>query len=86
MEGTDMPLAETLRRLRQAKDMTQQALAMAAGLSVSAVVQLENGTNKDPRMSTLRGIASALGVSVDTLMSDNGDAAPSRPAKRKRGK
>jgi transcriptional regulator with XRE-family HTH domain len=62
--------------------MTQQAVAVAAGLSVSAVVQLESGTNKDPRMSTLKGIAAALGVTVDELLTDDVPAPP--PEKRKR--
>ena len=29
--------------------------------------------------------ARGLGVTVDALLSDNGDAAPAQPAKRKRG-
>jgi transcriptional regulator with XRE-family HTH domain len=78
-------LARRIRRLREAAGMTQQALAVAAGLSISAVTKLEQGQNEDPRVSTLLALAQALGVRVDDLLGDRADAeaTPKRTTRRK---
>jgi transcriptional regulator with XRE-family HTH domain len=62
-------ISENMKRLRAAAGMTQQSLAIAAALSVSVVSQIEQGTNSDPRMTTLVALARALGVTVDALIS-----------------
>lgn len=62
-------IGQNLKRMRAAAGMTQQGLATAAALSVSVVSQIEQGTNRDPRMTTLVALAGALGVSVDVLVS-----------------
>jgi transcriptional regulator with XRE-family HTH domain len=56
-----------VRGLRSAAGLTQQQLATAAGLSVSLVAQLEQGTTGDPKLSTATALAEALGVSLDVL-------------------
>jgi transcriptional regulator with XRE-family HTH domain len=61
-------VAKNLRRLRDKAGLTQQELAMKAGLSISAVCKLEQGKNTDPRMSTLQAIAKVLGVRVNDLI------------------
>jgi XRE family transcriptional regulator, fatty acid utilization regulator len=76
-----MPIKDKLKELRTAAGMTQQDLAMKAGLSISAVVQLEGGKVPDPRISTLRALARALGVSVDRL-TENDD----EPPRKRKGK
>jgi transcriptional regulator with XRE-family HTH domain len=76
-----MPLKDRLKRLRTAADLTQQDLAMKAGLSISAVVQIESGKIPNPRMDTLRALAKALGVSLDELAGE--EEQPKR--KRKKG-
>jgi transcriptional regulator with XRE-family HTH domain len=75
------PLGKTVRRLRRAAGLTQQGLANAAGLSLSIVVQIERGTNADPRLSTLRGLAKALGCDVADLLGGT----PPTPKRFKRG-
>jgi transcriptional regulator with XRE-family HTH domain len=52
-----------LKRLREGRGLTQQALAVSAGISVSAVVKMEAG-RVDPRWSMVRRLAEALGVKV----------------------
>jgi transcriptional regulator with XRE-family HTH domain len=75
--GLCMPIKDALRRLRKAAGMTQQALAMKAGLSISAVIHIEAGRIPDPRVSTLRALAKALGVPLDELAGeDEPEAAP----------
>jgi transcriptional regulator with XRE-family HTH domain len=58
------------RLRRQAAGLTQQALAVKTGLSVSAVGRFEAGRFPDPRASTLKALAKALGVTLDALVSD----------------
>jgi transcriptional regulator with XRE-family HTH domain len=74
-----IPIGQNVKRLRAAAGMTQQDLAVAAGLSTSVVSQIEQGTNADPRMNTLAALAKALGVSVDELMRE-GPAPPAPQA------
>ena len=61
-----------VKELREARGLSQQALAMAAGLSISVVAQLEQGLRADPRLSTAVALASALGVSMDELLRESG--------------
>jgi transcriptional regulator with XRE-family HTH domain len=77
-----MPLQDKLKALRRAAGLSQEALAVAAGLSGSLVRKIEQGESLDPRMSTLKALAKVLGVSLDELTADDEGEAP----KRKRGK
>ncbi|EIV92886.1 helix-turn-helix domain-containing protein [Frankia sp. QA3] len=52
--------AAVLRELREARSLTQQELAAAAGLSVDAVSALERGRRTQPQPHTVRSLASAL--------------------------
>ncbi len=54
-----------LRTLRQRAGLTQQKLAQAAGLSVSAVGRLEQGGNPSPE--TVAALAHALGIPIKAL-------------------
>ncbi len=62
------PIAKRLKALREMAGMSQQSLAVSAGLSVSLVSQIERGSRVDPRMSTLTALATALGVTLDELV------------------
>jgi transcriptional regulator with XRE-family HTH domain len=85
------PIGANLRKLRRAADLTQQQLAVAAGLSVSVVSQIEQGSNPDPRGSTLAALAASLKVTVDDLLrapsqseaNDDGKPAGKKGQKRK---
>jgi transcriptional regulator with XRE-family HTH domain len=79
-----MAFKDRLRRLRAAAGMTQQELATAAGLAVSAVAQMEAGKIGDPKLSTLKSLAKALGVGLLDL-AENGDEPP-KPARKPKGK
>lgn len=85
MELTMSAVGENLKRLRKAAKKTQQEVAFAAGLSVSIVSQIEQGSNQDPRGSTLRALAGALGTTVDALLSDEAAPNPSAPKRRRKG-
>ena len=70
--------AHTLRRLREDRGMTQEALAYASGLTKSAIQMLEagrsssrdaNGTRpSNPRLSTVYALARALQASPEQLL------------------
>jgi transcriptional regulator with XRE-family HTH domain len=72
-----------LKQLREAAGMSQQELAVAAGLSVSIVSQIERGSRSDPRVSTVLALAKALGVGVEQLAVSEAEA---KPARKPRGK
>lgn len=61
------PLASRVKRLREAAGLSQMGLAVKAGLSLSMIAQVEQGQKVDPRVSTLRAIAEALGATLDEL-------------------
>ena len=58
-------IAKDLRSLRIAKNMTQQALADAAGISRTTLVQIEKG--KDAQLSSIAMAGHVLGVTVGVL-------------------
>lgn len=65
--STDQALAFALRRLRQESGGTQEDVAYSAGLTVGALARIERGTS-NPRWTTVRCIADALGVSLAELV------------------
>lgn len=56
----------TLTRLRLEKGLSQAELAAAIGTSQAAVSRLEAG-EQEPRLTTLRKLASALGVDLNIV-------------------
>ena len=59
-------IGDNLRRVREERLMTQQELADLAGLGVASVVRIENDRT-DPRFSTIKKLAEALGVDPKEL-------------------
>jgi predicted ATPase/DNA-binding XRE family transcriptional regulator len=60
-----LPFGTRLKRERQARGLTQEALAARAGLSARAISDLERGINRAPRRETLRLLAEALQLSAE---------------------
>jgi transcriptional regulator with XRE-family HTH domain len=79
------PIALRLKELREIAGMSQQSLAVSAGVSVSLVSQIERGSRVDPRMSTITALATALGVSLDELVARNGSVSTKCPRGRPQG-
>jgi transcriptional regulator with XRE-family HTH domain len=65
-------LARNLAAARSALGWSQEDLAHAAGVSRATVNQLEGGASakSDPRLSTVAGLATALGISPMLLLLD----------------
>jgi len=62
---TDLQFGALLRRLREAAGLTQEELAVRAGLSRNAVGALERGLRRRPYPHTVRSLAHALGLSEE---------------------
>jgi Zn-dependent peptidase ImmA (M78 family)/DNA-binding XRE family transcriptional regulator len=76
-------IALNLRRLRNAKEVTQESVAEMAGLSRAAYRKIETGKS-EPRVRTLQAIAGALGVSLQDLVAPARELAAVRFRSRKR--
>jgi predicted ATPase/transcriptional regulator with XRE-family HTH domain len=71
-----------LRRLREARGLTQEELADRAGLTAHGVSALERGVRRRPYPHTVRGLADALDASPEeraALLSAALDRAPDAP-------
>ncbi len=64
-----MKFSETLIDLRKEKNLSQQQLARATGLSQSAIAKLEKGRN-EATASTLLRLSRFFGVSVDEMLNE----------------
>ncbi len=60
-------LAMKLKQLRKKRGVTQEAVARKARISLGYLARLEIGRH-DPKVSTLKRIAKALGVPVAELL------------------
>lgn len=64
-------LAENIRKLRTKKGLSQEKLARLADISNNTLIKIEQGIAKEPTITTVTKIASALGVSIDVLVKGN---------------
>lgn len=72
---------ETLRRLRQERGLSQEALAYQAGITRNQYWLIENGkasgrqgstAPSNPRVSTITGLAEVLGVTIADVFTEAG--------------
>src|SRR3712207_250621 len=61
----DLTFGSRLRRLREAAGLTQEELALRAGLSPRAISALERGERQRPYPHTVRTLADARGLSEE---------------------
>jgi transcriptional regulator with XRE-family HTH domain len=66
-----------LVQLRKAQNLTQQALAEAAGTHVNQIRRWESGETQ-PQLDALVALARALHVSLDELVFDDNERGPSK--------
>ena len=76
-----MSLGRNLKELRQKQSLNQQDLSDRSGVPQSTISRIETGRVRQPGPSILKSLADALGVSIDSLMNDNGHStqAPKNP-------
>ena len=73
-------MGQNITSLRQDIRLTQRQLAKQAGVSLGLLQKLEEGWTDNPRLSTLRGLANALKVSIGKLVGDGGNGTVINPA------
>jgi len=61
-------IGSKIKKLRLEKDMTQEELAVKAGIPYATLIKIEGDTVKNPTINTLQKLAQALEVSVDELL------------------
>lgn len=61
-------LKTMVKALRQAKGLSQRALAARVGVTAAYITMLERGKKTNPSLPTLRKLAKALGVPVAELL------------------
>ncbi|MBI5627527.1 MAG: helix-turn-helix transcriptional regulator [Candidatus Rokubacteria bacterium] len=66
-QGLAMTVARNLKRLREARGLTQEVLARRAGCSLAYLSRLEGGRH-EPTLTMLAKLAKALGVKVGRLL------------------
>ncbi len=66
-------VGDNVRELRTLNALTQEELADKAGITATALSRIERN-EAEPRPSTLRKLATALGVEPSTLIKGSGDA------------
>jgi putative hydrolase of the HAD superfamily len=74
-------LGKRLQDARRAAGFTQQMLCHKADLSYSTLAKIERGAIKSPSIFTIQSIASALGVTLDVLVGQEGPVTSSTPKK-----
>jgi XRE family transcriptional regulator of biofilm formation len=65
--GEVSPLERRLRRLREARGLSQTELAARAGVARSLVTNLERGIRDNTSLVNATKLADALGISLDLL-------------------
>ena len=60
-------ISKNLRKLREAKSLSQEKLARLADVANNTIIKIEAGKNQNPTLNTLKKIAKSLEVSIDEL-------------------
>lgn len=58
-------MINNVEQFRKEMHLTQEQLALKAGVSRLTIINIENGNYKDLKASTMSGIARALNKSID---------------------
>ena len=66
--STNQNLANNIKKLREAKGLSQEKLARLADVANNTLIKMESGENQNPTLDTLKKVAKALNVSVDELI------------------
>ncbi len=61
-------LAQNIRKLRLKNGLSQEKLARLADISTATLVKIESTAAKEPTITTVAKIATALKVSIDELV------------------
>ncbi|MBN1618399.1 helix-turn-helix transcriptional regulator [Candidatus Dojkabacteria bacterium] len=62
------PIAKNIKRARKKLELTQEQLAVKAGIPYATLSKIESGQVTNPTVSTLKKIADALNISMDDIL------------------
>ena len=68
MTKTIPTISKNIKRLRKAKNLSQDKLSRLADVSHATIIKIESGGIQSPTIDTVQKIAKALGVGVDDLI------------------
>jgi len=68
MSNNQSMIGKTIRKYRQEKKLSQEALARASNLSLPTIVKIESGETPNPSIDTVKKLSAVLGVSIDDLI------------------
>ena len=63
----DNSIGKKIKKLRQRNGLTQEKLAIEAGIPYTTLTKIESGVIKKPAVQTVVKIAKALGIRVEDL-------------------
>ena len=66
--SSNQNLDKNIKRLREAKGLSQEKLARLADVANNTLIKMESGENKNPTLETLKKVAKTFKVSVDELI------------------
>jgi len=72
MLGMPIQIAKRIRNMREQRNLSQRALAEAAGISAAALSQIE-AEQASPSVATLEKLADGMGVSLAAFFLDSGE-------------
>lgn len=61
-------IGKNIKKLRKERDLSREELAKRAKVNYNTIIKLESGTNQNPTIKTLLGIASVFEVDVEALL------------------
>lgn len=61
-------IAQNIKKYRKKKGISQDKLSKLAGVTYNTIIKIESGATPNPRVETLRLIAKALDITVDSLL------------------
>lgn len=70
-----MKWLENIKKLKKERGMTNETLSQSSGISIGTLNKLLCGATADPKLSTLRPLALALGCSIDELLGEKEEGA-----------
>lgn len=66
--STKSIIAGNIKKYRAKLGISQDKLSKIANVTYNTIIKIESGVTSNPRVETLKSIATALNVSIDDLM------------------
>ena len=68
MPKQESKIGKNIKRYRKKIGISQDVLSKRANLAYHTSAKIEAGSTPDPRIETVKKIADALGITIDSLM------------------